>query len=111
MTTIAELELGPKGTVAQGTNISTGVTLNARYGQITTQAADAAAAAENAFVLTNSYITLTSIVLLGFSTASAGTPLVQAHKTAAGSCTITITNLSADTALDAAFVITFLVLG
>lgn len=104
------LELGPKRLASQATNISTGVTLNARYGQITTQAMDAAAAAENEFVLTNSFIRTASIVLLSFSTASTGTPLMQAVKTADGSCTITIANLSADTALNAAAIITFLVL-
>lgn len=104
------LEMGPKGLVAQATNISTGVTLNARYGQITTQAMDAAAGAENEFVFTNSFITPTSIVLLSFSTASTGTPMMQAVKTAAGSCTITITNVSSDTALNAAAVINFMVL-
>ena len=108
---LAELNLGAKGLVSQATNISTGVTLNARYGQITTQAMDAAAGAENEFVLTNSFITPTSIVVLSFSTASAGVPMMQAVKMAAGSCTITITNLDAAAALDAAAIINFLVLG
>lgn len=108
---LKNLELGPKGVVAQGTNISTGVTLNARYGEITTQAMDAAAGAENEFVLTNSFIKAASIVLLSFSTASAGTPIMQAVKTADGSCTITITNLHSANALDAAAVLNFVVLG
>lgn len=106
-----DLELPPVVLAAQGTNISTGVTCNGRYCQITTQAADAAAAAENEFVLTNSAIKATSIVLVSFATASAGTPIVQATKLAAGSCTITITNLNAAAALDAAFVLNVLVLG
>lgn len=108
---LGDLNLGGKVLVSQATNISTGVTCNGRYGQIVTQAMDAAAAAENEFVLTNSFITPASVVLLGFSTTSGGTPLMQAVKTAAGSCTITIANLHATNALDAAATITFIVLG
>ena len=108
---LGDLNLGGKVLVSQSTNISTGVTCNGRYGQIVTQAMDAIAGAENEFVLTNSFITPTSVVLLGFSTASNGTPIMQAVKTAAGSCTITITNLNGATALDAAATITFIVLG
>lgn len=107
---LADLNLGPLVTAAQATNISTAVTLNARYGQITTQAADAAAAAENEFTLTNSFITPTSVILATFATASNGTPMLQINKTAAGSATVTITNLHAATALDAALTITFIVL-
>lgn len=108
---LKDLELPPVVTAAQGTNISTAVTCNGRYTQITTQAADAAAGAENSFTLTNSAIKLTSIVLVSFVTASAGTPMVQATKLAAGSCTILITNLDGAAALDAAFVLNVLVLG
>ena len=107
---LGDLNLGGKVLVSQATDITTGVTCNGRYGQITTQAMAAIAGAEDEFVLTNSFITPTSVVLLGFATASAGTPMMQAVKTAAGSCTITITNLNAAAALDAAATITFIVL-
>ena len=108
---LKDLELPPVVTAAQGTNISTGVTCNGRYCQITTQTAGAAAGAEDSFVLTNSFIKPTSIVLVSFATASGGVPMVQATKLAAGSCTIVITNLDGAAALDAALVLNVLVLG
>ena len=105
-------DLGPMRLVAQATDITTGVTLNARYGQITTQAMSAAAAAENSFTLTDSFIGPDSIVILSFTTSSGGTPLMQAIPSATpGSATILITNLHAANALDAAAVIHFMVLG
>lgn len=107
---LADLNLGPLVTVAQATNISTAVTANGRYFQIATQAMDAAAGAENSFTLNNTFITATSIVLISFATASGGTPMMQAVSTAAGSCTILITNLHGANALDAAATITGIVL-
>lgn len=101
---------GPVQTVAQQTNVTTGVTLNAVRGQITTQAASTAAGAEDEFVLTNSYIRPTSVVAVSFATASAGTPVVTAGKCAGGSCTITITNLSGATALNNTLVINYVVI-
>lgn len=103
-------ELGPVQTAAQATNISTATTLNARRGQITTQGADAAAAAENEFTFTNSFIGVHSVVVTSFTYGGAGTPIVQAGKMAAGSCTITITNVHSADALNAALVINFVVL-
>lgn len=103
-------QLGVIQTVAQATNIGTATTLNARRGQLTTQAADAAAAAENDFTFTNSFIRATSVVVLSFTYGGAGTPIVQAVSMAAGSCTIRITNLHATNALDGALVINFAVL-
>lgn len=105
------LHLKPFATVTQGTNISTGVTCNARHGQITTQAMDAIAGAENAFVVTNSMVGAASVVFCQVtSTASAGTPLAYVSAVAAGTFTITITNLHGADALNAAAVISFLVL-
>ena len=95
--------------VAQATNISTGVTLHAKSGQITTQAAGAIANAEDSFVLTNRFITPASIVACGFTYAGSGACMVQFTKMAAGSCTVLIVNDSAST-LDAALVINFMVL-
>ena len=96
-------------TASQGTNISTGVTCHAKRGQITTQAAAAIANAEDSFVLTNRFISPTSVVACGFTYAGSGACLVQFTKMAAGSCTVLIVNDSASS-LDAALVINFVVL-
>lgn len=111
MTMLQSLGTGAKRLVSQGTDITTGVTLNARFGEITTQAMSAAAGAENAFTLTNSFIGPSSIVLLNWTTASGGTPFMYAQPAATGgSAVITITNLHGANALDAAAVITFVVI-
>ena len=103
--------LGPLATVSQATDITTGVTIAANYGQITTQAMAAAAAAEDTFTVTNSRVQATSIVHVQIaSTASAGTPFAYVASVAAGSFVINITNFHATNALDAAAVISFVVL-
>lgn len=98
------------GTVSQATSITTGVTLNKLTGQITTQAASTAAAAEDTFTVTNSQVTAKDVVVLSTTYAGAGTPVVYCSKVAAGSFNITISNLHASAALDAALVINFVVL-
>lgn len=112
---------GPLGlradTVTQETNITTGVTLNSPGGIITTQAASTAAAAEDSFVLTNSELggsaadPRTLVVALQDYT-GAGTPFVSVstRDETASTATITITNLHAAAALDAALKIRFWVL-
>jgi hypothetical protein len=96
---------------AQGTNISTGVTCHARHGQITTQAMDAIAGAENAFIVTNNRVTAGSVIVAHVnSTASAGTPILSVGTIGAGVFTITVTNLHATNALDNTAIISFLVL-
>lgn len=111
MVSLQPLGIGPVVTATQGTNISTGVTCSGKHGQITTQAMDAAAAAENAFTVTNTAVQASSLVFAQItSTASAGTPLAYVSSVAAGSFVITITNLHDTNALDAAAVISFVVL-
>lgn len=97
-------------TVTQATNRSTGVTLNAPAGQITTDDASLAAAAEATFTVTNSYVTAKSVVLLSHASGGAGTPHVFVSAVADGSFDITMTNLHAATANDAASVINFVVI-
>ena len=97
-------------TVTQATNRSTGVTLNATAGQITTDATSLAAAAEATFTVTNSYVTAKSVVLISHASGGAGTPMVFVSAVAAGSFDITMTNLHASTANDAASVINFVVI-
>lgn len=99
-------------TVTQLTNRSTGVTLNSTVGQITTDATSLAAGAEAKFVVTNSYVTSTSVIIINAAsgqTADTSVPIVVA--VANGSFTIQLTNLNASTADTGAMVINFIVLG
>lgn len=108
---MAATDLNALVTAAQGTNISTAVTCNARHGQITTQGMDAAAAAENAFTVNNNRVSAASVIVAHISsTASTGTPIISVGSVAAGSFVITITNVHSADALNAAAVISFLVI-
>lgn len=98
---------GAGGAVTQATSITTGVTLNKATGQVTTVAATTAAAAEDTFTVTNSVMAATDVVVLTTTYAGAGTPIVYCKKAAAGSFDVTISNLHASAALDAALVINF----
>lgn len=110
-----EITLNPNATtstVTQITNRSTGVTLNTTCGQITTDATSLAAAAEASFVVTNNKVTAKSVIVINAAsgqTASTSVPIVTA--VAAGSFTITLTNLHATTGDTGAMVINFIVLG
>lgn len=101
---------GPKATVTQTTNRSTGVTINAVSGQITTDATSLAAGAEAKFVVTNNKVRATSVPVIAAAsgqTADTSVPVVVA--VADGSFTIQLTNLSAATADTGAMVINFIV--
>ena len=95
--------------VTQATSRATGVTINAPAGQITMNAASLAAAAEASFVVTNSFVTATSVPVVALATTATGTPQVFVSAVAAGSFTITIANLHASTADTTADVINFIV--
>jgi hypothetical protein len=94
-------------TVTQLTDRSTGVAIHA--GQITMNAASLAAAAEATFVVTNSYVTASSVPVIALKSSATGTPQVYVSAVAAGSFSITITNLHASTADTTADVINFVV--
>ena len=83
-------------TVTQATSKSTGVTINASVGQIVTTNAALAAAAEVAFVVTNSAISVydVPVVAIASGAVTAGTYLLSIATVAAGSFTIVITNAS-----------------
>ena len=83
-------------TVTQATSKSTGVTINASVGQIVTTNAALAAAAEVAFVVTNSAISAydVPVVAIASGATTAGTYLLSIATVAAGSFTIVITNAS-----------------
>ena len=104
--------IGPTtgGTVTQATSKATGVTLNAASGQITLHDAALAAAAEVTFVVTNSKISTTDVVVVNHSSAgTAGAYLAQATNIAAGSFKVTVANLSAGS-LGEAIVLSFVAL-
>lgn len=105
-----EAGYGVGGTVTQATSKSTGVTLNKISGQITMNGAALAAGAEAAFTLTNSKIAATDVVIV--NVASGGTSASYAAvvtAVAAGSCEITVSNLSAGS-LSEALVLNFVVI-
>lgn len=101
---------GAGDAVTQATSSSTGVTINKVCGQITTVALTTAAAAEEVFTVTNSKVAATDVIVVTTTYAGAGTILVGVKKVADGSFDITITNLHASSALNAAVVINFAVI-
>lgn len=101
---------GAGSTVTQITSSSTGVTINASCGQITTVALTTAAAAEEVFTVTNSSVSASDVIAVSTTYAGAGTPMVSVKGVGAGSFVIVITNLHAANALDALMVINFAVI-
>ncbi len=83
--------------VTQATSKSTGVTINAAAGQIVTSNAALAAAAEVAFVVTNSAVSAYDIPIIALASGAttAGTYLLSIATVAAGSFTVVISNASA----------------
>lgn len=82
------------GAVNQQTSKSTGVTLNTLCGRVTMNAAALAAAAEVSFVVTNSQMAVTDVVILNQQ--GGGTPgnhLAWISAKANGSFTVSVTNL------------------
>lgn len=97
--------------VTQATSITTGVTCNAYSGVITTVSQTVAAGAEADFVVTNSKVAATDVVVACIKThTSAGTFAVTVAAVAAGQFTLRLTNLHASTAGNDVLVINFLVL-
>jgi hypothetical protein len=97
--------------VTQATSITTGVTCNAYSGVITTVSQTVAAGAEADFVVTNSKVAATDIVVACIKThTSAGTFAVVVSAVAAGQFTLRLTNLDASAAGNNVLVINFVVL-
>lgn len=97
--------------VTQATSITTGVTCSAYAGVITTVSQTVAAGAEADFVVTNTKVAATDVVVASIKThTSAGSFAVAVAATAAGSFTLRLTNLHASAAGDNVLVINFLVL-
>ena len=101
---------GAGSTVAQITSKSTGVTLNTVCGAITLNAASLAASTGVGFTLTNSAIAASDGVHVNIkSGATADSYTVTVDACAAGSCRISLRNLSAG-ALAEAVVLTFVII-
>lgn len=97
--------------VTQATSITTGVTCSALSGEITTVSQTVAAAAEADFVVTNTLVDATDVVVPCIKThTSAGSFLAAVVAVASGQFTIRLTNLHASAAGDNVLVINFLVL-
>jgi hypothetical protein len=97
------------GAVTQATSKSTGVTLNQPCGQITTNDASLAGGAEVSFVVTNSVVAATDVVVACVqSGATTGTYIASISAVAAGSFTTTVSNLG--TTAGEALVLNFVVI-
>ena len=100
-----------QGTVTQATDKTTAVTLNKPAGRITMNAAALAATTNVSFTLNNSYISSNDIVILTLSggIATAGTYNCWVNTMRAGSCSITLRNISAGS-LSEAVIINFAII-
>ena len=97
------------GAVTQATSKSTGVTLNQPCGQITTDDASLAGAAEVSFTVTNSEVAATDVVSVCVqSGASTGTYIASVSAVAAGSFDVTLSNVG--TTAGEALVLNFVVI-
>jgi hypothetical protein len=101
---------GAGGTQTQSTSRATGVTLNKITGLITCNSTSLAAGAEASFVVTNSTVAATDTVIVNVVSSSTGTPVAFVTAVAAGSFTITLSNLHASTADTTADTIRFTVI-
>jgi hypothetical protein len=98
---------GAGGAVMQPTSKATAVTLNKASGKVTLNAASLAAGAVVSFTLTNSTIAATDVVTACIASgATAGAYLATVDAVAAGSCRVSLRNLSA-AALAEAVVLNF----
>ena len=101
---------GVGGTVTQGTNKATGVTLNTLTGAITMNGATLNTATTVAFTLTNSAITANSIVVASHTSGgTAGAYTVQVASSFTGSAIFRVTNVTGGN-LSEALVISFAVI-
>ena len=103
-------KVGSGGTVTQATNKTTAVTLNKINGEIVMNAAALADDATAAFTLTNSTIAATDVVIVNVaSVGTAGAYQVTVGAVAAGSCSISVLNVSGGS-LSEAIKLNFLVI-
>lgn len=94
---------GTASTVTQGTGITTGVTINATRGVITTVSlTTAASTVTGPFVVTNSKVLATSVVqaTVEYATGKTGFPVCLVEAVAAGSFKVRLLNASTGAALN-----------
>jgi len=97
--------------VTQITNRSTGVTIDAICGAITTDNTSLAAGDEATFIVTNAAAAIGDVVVVSLrSGATAGTSIPVVSAVAAGSFSIRLTNLHASTADTGASIINFAII-
>ena len=101
---------GAQGAVTQGTSKSTGVTVNASMGQITMNNATLNTLTNVTFTLTNSLISAKDVIILNVgSGATSGAYNCWISSMSAGTCTITLRNISGGN-LSEAVVINFAII-
>lgn len=100
---------GAGGTVTQGTNRTTGVTLSKRTGQITGNAASLAAQSPTTFTVTNTTVGLGDTVVISKVSGDVDT-FAWVNAVAAGSFDVTLFNSHASAADTTAFVFNFTVI-
>lgn len=98
-----------KGTVTQGTSITTGVTVNTASGVITTVSSTLASLAEATFTVTNSVVKPGSIILLSTQYTGAGHADAGVASIGTGTFNITVAN-QGSVALDAVIKIHYLII-
>jgi hypothetical protein len=98
-----------KGTVTQATSITTGVTLNAPVGVITTVSSTLASLAEATFTVTNSFAKADSVILVSTEYVGAGHGDAGVALRANGSFQITVAN-QGSVALDAVIKIHYMII-
>ena len=100
-----------QGTVTQATDKSTAVTLNKSAGRITMNNAALASATNVSFTLNNSFISSNDVLIVTLSggIATAGTYNCWVNTMSAGSCSITLRNISAGS-LSEAVIINFAII-
>jgi ATP-dependent DNA ligase len=98
--------------VTQATSITTGVTVNAHSGVITTVSSTLAANTETTFTVTNSKVTTDSKIFLQiqYANASTGVPTVHVSSISAGSFVIDLLNASTTAALNDVVKIHYMIL-
>lgn len=101
------------GAVTQATNRTTGVTINALSGTITTNNASLAAEAGALFTVTNNTVAIGDVVVVSIQSGAVGAmTIVSVNTVAAGSFVINVTNnnVAAGTAETGAIIINFAVI-
>ena len=104
------LDVQDGGTVTQASNKSTGVTLSTNSGQITMNGAALGDDTEISFVVTNSNVAATDVVIVNHGSAGTmGAYVVQASEIGSGTFEVSVKNVSGGS-LSEAIVINFVVI-